>query len=569
MSNATFDFGSFELESSIPNENQFSCQFSSFGNISSILKTANYHLNLYFESEFGNIEITPNPATISAVIQFGSLLSPSNGDSLGDYTIKQIFPSFVEPTNYKSYNLTLGFYFNGLYESLRLCEQSNIFSVECTIPNSFNLFSNVKQPTRFQMDLRINNIYALKLVPYFTVFPYVNVTQIFPSRHISTDSEVSIQLKTSEFNFMGYKIFMKIEKGKEKGISECVYNSPTNLTCRISSIPQVGNYSMFISVNGKDKYQSLTSTLEFFDNSIIVINSTSTKTLKFAQETEIYVVGENFIQTNDIQVVVFDNYISRVSRGIYINSTHVKTFVKPFHDLNLLYPMTFKLRISFNAGLNYQDASISLRVEKFKNILISPTLISKDVLSEGIMLKGLESGIDHDPMIEKLEYRLYSNSTFYVKMNCLNFTKCNLISPPNLGVYTLKIGLINLISSLWKDIYIFSDNTISVYDFSSIPILSIEPNTTVIQNSTTPITVNGDFRKFKTVMFRIRYSEFLFAVKELSLNGQIIDGNKATLNLPMINTNAATIELSLNGGVNFHFVKDYETILRNFFLLKY
>jgi hypothetical protein len=86
----------------------------------------------------------------------------------------------------------------------------------------------------------------------------------------------------------------------------------------------------------------------------------------------------------------------------------------------------------------------------------------------------------------------------------------------------------------------------------------------MVLNSTSPITIFGEFKFFKSAMFRVKYVNTIFSSNEMILNGNVnsVNGDRITVQIPDINAKSATIELSLNGGINYHFIKDYNVILR-------
>jgi hypothetical protein len=433
-------------------------------------KTVSYNLTLSFITEEGHfIGLTSSPATFTAVAQFTSFTYPTEGDVLGNYYIQQSFRNIyfgLYPTpQYNSYNLSFGLYDRENYYPLRNCAQTSELNVQCTMVSLINSFSDWNSPKKFQLDLRINNIYALRLSPYFTIYPYIQVLSVstFYFRIGSEASKILIHLK-NPIQFSGYNPLIQYQNENTQGVGTCSIKTSNELECGVPTFSLVGNYSLAISVNAAASYQPLNTYLQFFDDTNITITSVSQNDLSFTRETEIYIKGSNFLNSNQIQVALFENTHTRISRGILINSTHIKTHILPFYDLNVVYPLKLSLKLSFNNGLQYKESSMVLTVKKFKNPTISPSMISKDVLSSGLLIEGLNGTIYFNESKYQMGYQLYFNSSVSIPLNCTKFTKCELKSKPTiLGSYTLKFGLIDLKSSSWTDIYIFCDTNIVVY----------------------------------------------------------------------------------------------------------
>eukprot|EP01080_Neovahlkampfia_damariscottae_P008062 gene8063-12524_t len=561
LTNTDFDLLTNEFEKSISKQNHFSCSFKSFGNPNLNDYSTLYELKLMFVSENGDIELTPTPALISSVIQFKNFMNPIRGHSLGDYNIQQSFQHLKLPTNnYKSYNYTLGVYNKEKYSSLQKCSEADTqLVINCQMVSILELFTNLNSQKRVQFDFRINGIFALDIVPYFTVFPFVNVTKISPSYYIRINSQPQFTMKVTEVEYGGYNLFLKFQLDNYEGIGQCDVINPTELSCSLPSVQIPGTYSLSLSMDGAVNYQPLNRSMIFFDDTNITISSVD-KSLSFTHKTEIYVIGKEFFETKEMKVSISDFAITREFNATFINSTHVKTIIDPFYNLNLQFPRKFKLKLSFNAGLNYKDSNVYLEVNKFDKLGISPSILAKDDLASGINITGLSNGIDNLKSTDKLSFRLYLNSSYFIALNCIeNIWSCNLESPPKyIGIYTLKVGII---SSGWNDIYLFGES-IKVYDFSTNSITTIQPNSTMIQNTTLPVVVKGNFKDYKSATFKIKYeTNSLFIAREMILPGSI-DDNQISLIIPnTFNGEKADIEVSFNDGINFHPIMSYSTIL--------
>eukprot|EP01080_Neovahlkampfia_damariscottae_P002809 gene2809-4217_t len=554
----TFDLKSYEYQANLNQSSHFACTFTTFG--TAIGSTMKYNMKLIFVSELGEIELTGLPAVISAAIESPALFS-STGSALGGYPLQASFGGYQMPTSYySSYNFTFGVYVGDNYISMS-CSGTGLIS--CIFPNVQNSFSSWNGARKFLVDLRLDGTYALNIIPYFTAYPFFNIYSVSPSNYMKIGRASKIRFATSSFEFPGNDINFKVVKGSLQFSEGCIVESSEVLICSIPSVSEVGTYELFTSIDKKN-FQSLGKKLQFFDDSNITISSTSKTDLSFISNTEIYIVGLNFMNTSDIQVSFFDDFVNQVSKGVYINSTHIYAKIDPFYNLDVQFPRTLMTKVSFNNGDYYTTSKVSVTISRSANFAVSPSLLVLGVKSQGIKITGLQKELIHyNNTKNTLGSRLYYNSTYFVELNCTNFDSCSLLSHPTVsGLYTVKLGLLDD-NNNWNDMYLYAQNQITVFDFKETNITSIDPKNIMIQNSSNPMVINGNFKSFTSALFRFTLiNNVLFAVENtvVVVPGTISD-SQVTAIIPTSNAKSVQVDVSFNGGVNYDYITNYQNLL--------
>ena len=387
LSDVSFDIKESEIQTNISESNHFSCLFSTFGTPFTTTTTFVYKLKLLFVSELEDIELTPNEALISALFKTPPI-NPTVGFSEGNFLVALIYRAYSLPTSeFTSYVFSMGTYVTGTYVPLDSCSEEEL-NIYCTFPNVHQNYSSWDSTRRFIVDLRISNVHSMNLFPFMTIYPTISVKSIQPSIYLPTKSRTKINLLVSEIEYVGQDFAFRIVQGNKKVTDICVIGTSTSITCNIPLINDPGTYSLLISIDNTN-FQSLNTEIEFFDESSILINKTSTTEISFIKKTELFIEGNNFFNSSDILVSLFDNFVYRISKGYYINSTHIKTTILPFYDINIEFPRKLSLRVSFNAGANYKNSKTAFTIEKQSKFSTSPSIISSRVKTKGIKMTGL------------------------------------------------------------------------------------------------------------------------------------------------------------------------------------
>jgi hypothetical protein len=567
LTDVTFDLTDEEYQRNISQSNHFACLMSTFG--SSTNDFVVFKLKLVFVSEFGeNIEVTPFAASITAVLK-SYPLSTVVGISSGNYPIQQYYDLYDFPTTtYSDYEFTIGMYLKNGYQTLNSCITNNR-AVTCQFPNIHDQFSNWDDPKKILLDLRINGVYSKNLVPYFTVQSYIIVYKVIPSQYMKINFASSILFSTSDLDIPVSGIYnFRLQGNGVDATQSCEMISSVLLKCFFPAINNPGSYLMSISIDGK-YFQSVEKFLILFDDKIIGIDKLSKSELNFLNSTEIIIEGKNFINNTDIRVSFYDNFVNRVSVGTFINSTHISTIVDPFYDLNVRFPRKLSARISFNAAHDFIPSVVSILVKRTTEFSVSPSQFALGVKTEGIKIVGFpENDLIYNVSKQSLRFRLYYNSTYFIDLNCLTLNSCNMmVSPVVVGFYNVRSGLVDAFGN-WNDVFIYSTNQISVYYFTRGFITSVQPNNTFIENSALPISIRGNFKQFKSALFRLTITtNTLFSASTTIIVPGNITNDEANLNVPNINGNSLQVEVSFNGGINYHDVNTYTTLLKSYNLI--
>eukprot|EP01080_Neovahlkampfia_damariscottae_P003782 gene3782-6943_t len=560
---ALFDTKTSEYELGVSNTTHFVCPFTSFGTPNSNTDSFLYTMKLYFVSEFGDIELTQNSAKISGVVK-SVPLSPTFGISLGDFSISQTIGRYPIPTDfYSGYDYSIKLYLSTGNQTNLVCNHASGL-VTCQFPAIHDTFESWNSPRKFLLDLWMNNQYSMKLVPYFTVYPYISVTDISPSIYFKTDQTSEVILTILPYEFTGAEIKFNLLQGTTGKTEICKLASSTSLVCGIPSITTAGEYDMKVSINN-GKEQDLGKTLMFYEENSINITNVSNLTLSYIQYNNLIIEGNGFINNSNIVVIIFDNFIRRISKGRYIDSNHIFAEFPPFYDLSINFPRQLFVKVSFDNGNNFIISSFSMKVSRYSEYSTWPSKIPLGIKTDGIKLIGFPMNDIHLNSTEKLGFRFYKNSTYFVSANCSTIGICKLdTSPQATGKYTLNIGLINQDND-WIIINIYASNQIEVYDYQETAITSIEPKTILIQNTTNPVVLVGNFKSFKSALFRITYfKDALFALPSVTFSSGTITDTSASIPITVSDVNRIQIEVTFNDGINYHDIHTYETIKPSF-----
>eukprot|EP01080_Neovahlkampfia_damariscottae_P008548 gene8549-372_t len=563
-SDVSFDLLDSEYQPGI-NTSHLSCLFKTFGTPSSV-ESYQYELKLIFASEYGDVVISPNAAKITSLLEIPEM-KPNRGLSSGKFPVVLDF-SYGYPTDYKLYNYSLSIDFGPSKIQMEDCtfpdsEEENPQSVTCTFPNLHKNISNWNTPKKFPMIFSIDGIYGFKLNPYFTVYSLITMKELKPSMYVKKDSKTQVYIHTSQpILFSGESFGFQIAGVSQIASDACSVENSFLLLCNVPELNAVGNYDMRVSIDFKH-YQSLGRDLIVFDDTLILVDAISSTQLSYIQPTDIYVIGSNFFNSSDILVSIYDDYVKRESSGVFINSTHIKTTISPWYDLKMELPRDLSVKLSFNGGSNYINSKITVTLSKYHLFSVSPSIIALGMNSVGIKILGFPKSNLYKPSNASFDCRLYHNSSYYLNVDCSNFDSCWLKTAPQFeGKYTMKIGLFDNDKN-WNEMYFSSSNDITVYNFDTTSsILWVKPNRTIIQNNTQLISVNGDFKNFKSVQFKISIFDTLFStIASMNVPGSINE-NEVSLNLPSTSRGISLdISMSFNDGVNYHPVLKYDKLI--------
>jgi hypothetical protein len=538
----SFQISNDEIEPNFKSKQLFGCSFSTSENV-----TSDYNLKLSFTSEFGSAELTPNGTKIFSVN--GAIYSPSVGPMTGNFNISIPFKS--SSVNYNGYFYALHTTVEGIYQKIGQC---NLFSsnLNCT----FNSMNNLKKELfiKSKLDLLINNVRSLSLSPYFTFYRAIDVKEITPSRVIKTNAQIGYFniFSSNEFTTMFGKFQVKYSMDSTEIIEECFIPSTTEMRCKIPSFSKIGAFSLQISQGNSIFENSLM--MNTYDAIPISIQEFTPKEFSFSGQTEVFIFGNNFFNSSNITIKLSDQYIERISKGIFINGTLIKGIINPFFDLNVIFPRFVIISISFDGGLHYISSSIRPMLKKSDALEISPLLISVNDKSTITVKKFPGKNIYIENY--RVDYFLTFNETYSVKLNCIfNETlNCTTESAPEyVGEYKLKLTL-NEGSKFKSNMFFDILNSIQVYQFN---LTSIEPSN-VVMNKKGQLTLNGNWNTnlIKQVTFRFTFtnSSVLFSNEKIVsfVNGEIGE-DKLTVDIPEMDFTASDISVDVSfNAVNFH-----------------
>eukprot|EP01080_Neovahlkampfia_damariscottae_P001772 gene1772-541_t len=572
LNDADFNIGINEYQSDIAVAKHFGCSLST----SKFKPNENIQLKLVFTSEIGDVELTNVPAQIQVMASNPDInffdFSPKYGPASGGYQFNMYMSEIFPTSIYKNYQFSLGLQ---QADSLTLLnctsDSSRINSPTCDMVSIEHLFSDFSKPKKIKLDLRMNNVKAFSLVPYITFYPQIKVKYVAPSSFIRVNAQSNKVLLTTvtDIKTLGSLIQMKSVSGGISQITSCNLLSSTSLECVIPQFSTIGTSDITLSLD-ETNYQTTNASLTIYDDSKISISSVSTTDLSHSKSTQVYVIGNGFFNSPEIYVEIYDESIKKISKALYVNSTHLVTYVEPFYDVDVVFPRSLSFKLTFDGGFYYFQTSMKFKVIKSGKIIVSPELVSIGVLTNGISFSGFPAKeLSYNETVETLQFSLISNQSS-VGLSCNDmFSICNTSSVPSItGTYKLLIKVVNKINSRRTTVFL-DTNEVKFYDFSEVGTISVQPATNLLSGSQNAIKVTGKFASFKAAIFKFSFVRTIFATVQQFIEVQgTLTTFEASVIPPSIGSTAAVVEISFNGGLNYHPVNTYTKVLQEYTVTK-
>jgi hypothetical protein len=545
IQDAKFNMKVGELEANINAQSHFICEFKTFSNLNS-----SYEINLYFENEFENTTLTSNRPIVQSVQSIS--YSPSMIPIISNGEISIPF-NYQFPTNYSGYILAIKSNLFGSFVNIGNCSFSIPF-LNCSVSSMNSILSST---TKAKFDIFINNERSLSLTPYFTFYNDFKLSEILPSVFVEMNHNDSLYLKSLvPLQYFGESIKVKYSFNGNISIHNCVFSNETQVQCQYPRFTEVGMVSIWITQT-QSIYEELTTKLLVYNISTLKCTEIKPAILSFTNQTIVDIIGIGFFNSKDIIVIVYDTFVGRYSKGIFVSDSVIKTTIDPFFDINGIYPRELKMKISFDGGVNFINAG-KLSVNNHRQLEISPKLISLREKTSGIKISNFpKDGLYYNKNDYTIDYKLIRNDSVSLTMNCVQNTtvlNCELNSLPlSVGFYKFKLEKRNFKNGETNDIYIFAQNEVYIYD---MVVNSVDPKKIVL-NSTEKVIVSGNWNSklFTSVKFRFKFSVnslFAFVEKILFVPGNVTEtalvANSPSNKEPMIN-----LEVSFTfNDVNFH-----------------
>eukprot|EP01080_Neovahlkampfia_damariscottae_P007011 gene7011-11176_t len=552
-----FDVSSTEYQPILPEKSHFACDFISFGDADT-----DYYVTLVLAIGNKNYELTSVPAVIHSISSL-ELLTTS-GVSTGNYNIS-VNLNFKNPTNiYSSYNHTISVKNNENYVNLGTCEMIKTF-LHCYVNSIVNLFSTWKDSRKLRLIMFTDNSKSIELNPYFTFYPEIKIIKVSPSTYAPTNAIGDFEFFLTSFEFFE-KISIKYVMNNLEIEHNCTLISLKILKCGVPSFKTIGVASIFLSLTS-GQYQKLNGNITIYSPSTFSFQNALPNLLSFVDKNTLFIAGTNFINTNYIKIKIYDGLINLVVDGVFVNSTHLKTSVDSLFYYDGIYPRTLNADVSFDGGLQYLTNSISLKIDNWNEVEISPNLIALNEISKGITIKHFPKEIYYNSSDYILEYFLWMNQTNFLKMNCFNEGNliCNLTKIPKIiGHYEFKVILVDKIGT-WNQVNIFSSNKMYIYPILSIEL--VEPKMLVL-GTENPIKFKGNFTSslFKTAIFRFIWNSDTVLLSSFDNTTTLVlaelTENELSVSLPK-RSGLKNVEVTFNG-INFHPLNQFDSIIKNY-----
>ena len=410
----------------------FSFSFDAFAPLNS-----NYKIELNFKTEFGNGRLSSVGNTIYSVpfISF----EPTIGPDSGNFTI--LIPFRKPKFNYLNYNITIQTFINERNILVGNCELTGT-NLSCQILplnhlSDFNLFNKLK------LQVYINGFKAINLTPYFTFYKGISITKILPSKKISKYAKGYFELHISSFLEKFGKFKVKYKMNEIEIIETCNLVSSSIIICKVPSFNQTGDFSMFLTQGGTI-YQDMKLQLSVFETNQILFDGFSPTLLSYSSQTSIEIHGKNFPKSENITVKLNDGFVERISKGIFISDSLIKTVVLPFYNLDISLPRELSISISFDGGLEYIKNSNKTIIKFMKSLELTPNFISINDIAKGIIVNEFPTDIYYNSTLNHLKYSLYHNNSYSIDLNCTltSILRCDLKTAPKfVGDYKFKIEI--------------------------------------------------------------------------------------------------------------------------------
>jgi hypothetical protein len=163
-------------------------------------------------------------------------------------------------------------------------------------------------------------------------------------------------------------------------INICEMISEVSIKCPRPSYSTAGSVEIFFSINGID-FLSTNSFLKVISaaSTFALISPNSIVDRKY---TDIYIIGSDFINSTDILIKFYDNYVTQYTNATYINDTHLFTNLISFQTFNMTYPRILKIALTFDRGItetntnllvNLLESGNSIFIKNKKSSLFQPT----------------------------------------------------------------------------------------------------------------------------------------------------------------------------------------------------
>jgi hypothetical protein len=139
-------------------------------------------------------------------------------------------------------------------------------------------------------------------------------------------------------------------------VKPCELVSEVTVKCPRPGFSNAGSVEIFFSINGID-FLSTNSFLK-----IISVTPSFTQispnVIVDRKYTNIYIIGSDFINSTDILIKFYDNYVTQYSNAVYINDTHLFTNLVSFQTFNMTYPRTLKISLTFDRGITEKNSNL-------------------------------------------------------------------------------------------------------------------------------------------------------------------------------------------------------------------
>eukprot|EP01080_Neovahlkampfia_damariscottae_P003710 gene3710-6599_t len=535
-----FDISNNEVENGLKKNSHFSFPFNTFSNVN-----ANYDIQLYFQSEFGDALLTPFGNTIFGVST--PSFSPNIGPDSGNY---EIFIPFKQPkVNFNGYNITVQTKIDGNYKLIGNCNLNSSI-LNCSIdPLNLQLPKLFK---KLRLDIFINDVRSINLSPYFIFYKGITITHISPSISISKKPNGYFYITTSNFIESFGKFKIKYLMNSEMKQEDCSTFGTNVLICKCPQFSEIGNLTVQISQGGII-YQNTNLKIDVFDSNPITFDNFTPSKISQSSQTSIDIFGSNFFNANNITIKIFDGFIERVSKGQFINSNTIKGFIGPLYDMNIVFPRDLSISISFDGGLTYTSNSKKITIEKSDKIEFSPNLIILNETTNGILLKNYPMNLYYNTSNSNVQHFLEFNSSYSVELKCsmisIEFV-CNLTKGLlEEGEYKLKM----LLTSIKGDESILYLQSAKIHGIQVL-ISKIQPEILIL-NKASPISIKGNWNNtlIQSGSFRFTFysGSSLFATqKSILIVEGIMKDNELTVTVPFDSNSIEAIDMDVEFSFN-------------------
>eukprot|EP01080_Neovahlkampfia_damariscottae_P009149 gene9149-1237_t len=478
-----------ELQPGIETKSQFACEFlTNFGT------SGNYSIEISAEIDSRQIMLTNKSATIHIIDEL--LLPKLNGFSSGRSILQFLFPIEQEtifPTSiYQDYIIALTVEdIDGSQLSGNNCSvEQNMLN--CTVPSVESFYKSDNFSKLMDISLTINSQRAVQFYPSFLFHSEIVIKRYSPSQYFPINSTGDIIFTTNFMNLFDFKVRVKYENQfDEIMVKLCQILSPVRLKCPRPGFSKAGEVDVYFSINEVDYAKTTSLFIQDVNPTLISIN-------EYIQDryfTDIYLIGTGFLNSSEIFIRFYDNYVNNYEKAMFINSTHLYTNLISFQDFNITFPRELKISVTFDHGITQTFSSFTTSILSPVSISLIPnefkTLSHIEFNASSLLTANI--GIQNPTKLH-IDAVENPNQNTFVEFDCIkDFSKC--ISKSQVSVSgSFKLIVSQLINEKWTPLFL-NTKYIEIYAMS----LSVSSYNVIPTKMTETISLvgnnmfNGDF----------------------------------------------------------------------------